>query len=76
MLLIGSRAARGAWIEINNYFWQLCDQIAEKLGRSAARFSDAQLRQSFLDIADADYAMKTGRGGNELLEHIVIELCA
>ena len=50
--------------------------IAEKLGRSAARFSDAQLRQSFLDIADADYAMKTGRGGNELLEHIVIELCA
>ena len=50
--------------------------IAEKLGRSAARFSDAQLRQSFLDIADADYMMKTGGGGNELLEHIVIELCA
>ncbi|MDY6269355.1 MAG: DNA polymerase III subunit delta [Selenomonadaceae bacterium] len=50
--------------------------IAEKLGRSAMCFSDAQLRQSLLDIADADFAMKTGRGGNELLEHIVIELCA
>lgn len=50
--------------------------IAEKLGKSATRFHDAQLRRALIDIADADYALKTGRGGNELLEHIVIELCA
>ena len=50
--------------------------IAEKLGRSAAKFKDAQLRRALIDIADADYLLKTGRGGNELLEHIVIELCA
>ena len=50
--------------------------IAEKLGKSATRFQDAQLRRALIDIADADYALKTGRGGNELLEHIVIELCA
>ena len=50
--------------------------IAEKLGKAAARFQDAQLRRALIDISDADYALKTGRGGNELLEHIVIELCA
>ena len=50
--------------------------IAEKLGKAAMRFHDAQLRRALIDIADADYALKTGRGGNELLEHIVIGLCA
>ena len=27
-------------------------------------------------LVDADYLMKTGQGGNELLEHIIIGLCA
>jgi len=50
--------------------------IAEKLGKAAMRFHGAQLRRALIDIADADYSLKTGRGGNELLEHIVIGLCA
>ena len=49
--------------------------IAEKLGKSAAKFSDEQLRQVFLQLADADYEMKTGQAGAELLEHAVIRLC-
>ena len=50
--------------------------IAEKLGQAARRFSDAQLKDAYLSIVDADYLMKTGQGGNELLEHIIIGLCA
>lgn len=50
--------------------------IAEKLGQAAARFTDAQLRSAYLAIVDADYLMKTGQGGNELLERIIILLCA
>ena len=49
--------------------------IAEKLGRAAQKFTDAQLRQALLELADADYLLKTGQGGNELLEEIVIGLC-
>ena len=50
--------------------------IAEKLGQAARRFSDAQLKDAYLSLVDADYLMKTGQGGNELLEHIIIGLCA
>ena len=50
--------------------------IAEKLGQAAVRFTDAQLRSAYLAIVDADYLMKMGQGGNELLERIIILLCA
>lgn len=55
-------------LELNPY-------IAEKLGRAAKRFRDDQLRQAYLAIVDADYRLKTGQGGNELLERILIVLC-
>ena len=50
--------------------------IAEKLARAAQGFSDEQLTRALLELADADYLMKTGKGGSELLEHIIIGLCA
>lgn len=49
--------------------------IAEKLGNASRRFSPALLQRAYLHLCDADYAMKTGKGGYELLEQIVIELC-
>lgn len=49
--------------------------IAEKVGVASARFSEAQLRRAILGIADADYALKTGGAGDELLEDIVLGLC-
>ncbi len=49
--------------------------IAEKVGRAAAAFDVAVLRRAFLMLADADYLLKTGGGGPELLEEAVIALC-
>lgn len=49
--------------------------IAEKLGRAAQAFDEETLRAAFLELADADYLMKTGQAGPELLEHAVILLC-
>ena len=34
------------------------------------------LKQAMLSLIDADYLLKTGQGGEELLEHVVISLCA
>lgn len=50
--------------------------IAEKLGRAASGFKEETLKQSMLELADADYQMKTGQAGSEMLEHVVIRLCA
>lgn len=58
----------GKPLELNPY-------IAEKLGKAAAKFSDEVLELAFLELADADYTMKTGQAGAERLEHAVILLC-
>ena len=41
--------------------------IAEKLGRAAAAFSEETLKQSMLELIDADYWLKTGQAGEEML---------
>ena len=49
--------------------------IAEKLGRAAAAFKEDTLKGAMLRLIDADYLLKTGKAGNELLEEAVITLC-
>ena len=49
--------------------------IAEKLGRASMKFSEPVLKRTMLSLIDADYLLKTGRGGAELLEDAVISLC-
>lgn len=49
--------------------------IAEKLGRAAQGFDEGTLKAAFLELVDADYLLKTGQAGPELLEHAVILLC-
>lgn len=49
--------------------------IAEKLGRAAQGFDEETLRAAFLELSDADYLLKTGQAGPELLEHATILLC-
>ena len=49
--------------------------IAEKLGRAANKFSETVLKKVMLDLIDADYWLKTGQAGEEVLEHAVICLC-
>ena len=49
--------------------------MAEKLGRASQSFSEAVLKQATLDLADADYYLKTGQAGAEVLENVVICLC-
>ncbi len=60
--------ALGAPLELNPY-------IAEKLGKAAEAFDEAVLRRVFLKLTEADYRLKTGGGGPELLEEAVIALC-
>lgn len=49
--------------------------IAEKLGRAAGRFPESVLKGVMLELIDADYWLKTGQAGEEVLEHAVIRLC-
>ena len=49
--------------------------IAEKLGGHARSFNEKTLRDAVLTLADADYLLKTGRAGDELLEDALIRLC-
>lgn len=49
--------------------------IAEKLGRAAMQFPSAVLKRNMLELVDADYYLKTGQAGEEILEHVVIDLC-
>ena len=58
----------GQPLEMNPY-------VAEKLGQAAQGFDENTLRAAFLELADADYLLKTGQAGPELLEHAVISLC-
>ena len=54
---------------------ELHPYIAEKLGKAAAKFTDEILEKAFLELADADYLMKTGQAGPERLEYALIVLC-
>lgn len=49
--------------------------IAEKLAKSARAFSEETLKGAMLELVDADYLLKTGKAGNEVLEHVIIRLC-
>ena len=47
--------------------------IAQKFEKTAATYSTDLLEEIFLELADADFYLKTGRAGNEFLERIVIK---
>lgn len=50
--------------------------IAEKVGLKSRNFSEARLKQAMLDLAEADYKLKSGQAEPAMLERIIIELCA
>lgn len=49
--------------------------IADKLGQAAGRFQEQTLKEAMLELIDADYHLKTGKAGEEVLEHAIITLC-
>ena len=49
--------------------------IAKKQIKAAASFAEEKLTAAITELSDADYRMKTGNGGNELLESVIIKLC-
>ena len=49
--------------------------IAEKLGKAARGFAQTTLETAIIELAEADYLMKTGRGNIGLLEHVVLTMC-
>lgn len=53
----------------------LSPSIAEKLGRASVLFDIDTLETALIKLSDADYATKTGQGGVELIEEILILLC-
>lgn len=58
----------GEPLEMNPY-------IAQKLGNTAKSYSEQILEESFIELAAADFKLKTGRAGIETLERILIKLC-
>lgn len=50
--------------------------IAEKLGIAAGKFPETLLKEVMLELIDADYWLKTGQAGEEVLEHAVVRLCS
>ena len=58
----------GEPLEMNPY-------IAQKIGAQAETYPTKLLEDVLVELADADYKLKTGRGGVELLERIIIKLC-
>ncbi len=55
-------------LEMNPY-------IAQKLGATAEGYDTKLLEEIFLELADADYKLKFGLAGAEVLEKIVVKLC-
>ncbi len=49
--------------------------IAKKFSATASTYATKILEEVFLEIADADYKLKYGLAGDEILEKIVIRLC-
>ena len=58
----------GEPLEMNPY-------IAQKLGETAKGYSEKLLEEVFVELADADFKLKTGRAGIEVLERILVKLC-
>ncbi len=50
--------------------------IAQKVAEKSASYSPKLLEKIFIELADADFKLKTGRAGIEILERIVIKLAA
>lgn len=50
--------------------------IAEKLTQKSRKFDEKVLKNALINLADADYRLKSGQADCALLERIVIELCA
>lgn len=60
--------ALGGGLELHPY-------VAVKVGKAAASYDTALLRHVFLHLTEADYKLKTGQAGPEVLEEAVIALC-
>ena len=58
----------GEPLEMNPY-------IAQKLGETAKGYSEKLLEEVFVELADADFKLKTGLAGVEVLERILVKLC-
>ena len=48
--------------------------IAQKTGEAAKKFTAPVLEEALLELAAADYGLKTGTAGAEVLEHAVMKL--
>ena len=55
-------------LEMNPY-------IAQKVGETAKTYSEKILEEAFIELAEADFKLKTGRAGVEALEKIILKLC-
>jgi DNA polymerase-3 subunit delta len=58
----------GEPIEMNPY-------IAQKLGETAKSYRAELLEEIFIELAETDFKLKTGRAGVEILERILLKLC-
>lgn len=58
----------GEPLEMNPY-------IAQKLGETAKSYPEKLLEEIFVELADADFKLKMGRAGIEILERILLKLC-
>ena len=58
----------GEPLEMNPY-------IAQKLGETAKSYNAELLEENFIELAEADFRLKTGRAGVEILERIILKLC-
>lgn len=50
--------------------------IGRKLGEKSINFSENVLQDAFFALGKADFFSKTGLGGEEILEKIVLDLCS
>ena len=58
----------GEPLEMNPY-------IAQKLGETSKSYSEKLLEEVFVELAEADFKLKTGRADVEILERILLKLC-
>ncbi len=49
--------------------------IAQKIGEVAKSYPEKLLEETFIELAEADFKLKTGRAGVEILERIIRKLC-
>lgn len=64
--IVGRRL--GEPLELNPY-------IAQKVGETAKTYQEKLLEEVFIELAAADFNLKTGRADVEALERIIIKLC-